>query len=288
MAADLCFEHDGIALAYDDLGDRGAPAVVLLHGGSMSRGTWSAVAPRLAATHRVLAVDLAGHGDSDRAPGGYAVPDQGRRIAALCENVVGGDVVVIGSSYGALVAVYLAAERPDIVLAAVLGDPPIYIMDPDVWPSTMFGMFFPMLRAAMEDAHRTDDPAGSMAAWLRTLPVFAEMLGEEGIESSSRSWAKCDPEVLAATDGPSIGAVWGGHSPDAPIDCPVLVLRADPSVLAAFAAEHEDRFRQAAAGSQFVFAEGCGHGIHEERPDWFTEQVETFLAALGATHGTTR
>ena len=277
---DLRFEHGGVALAYDDLGTGGAPALVLIHGGSGSRESWTEVAAALVPRHRILAVDLAGHGDSDRAPGSYSVPDQGARIAALCEQVAAGDTVLIGHSFGALVAAYVAAVRPDVVRAAVLGDPPMYIMDPAVWPSTMFGMFFPLLRAAMEEAHRSDDPVAGLRSWIQSLPVYAERLGPDGVERFARSWAKCDPAVLGSVDDPAVDkAVWADHDPDTPIACPVLVVRADPGIMPAFYAEHEERFRRAAPGARFVLAEGCSHSIHDEQPGWLAEQVETFLAS---------
>ena len=56
---------NGIELAYDDLGEAGAPPAVLLHALGEAAEDWSDLAPRLvAAGHRVLAFDLRGHADS--------------------------------------------------------------------------------------------------------------------------------------------------------------------------------------------------------------------------------
>jgi pimeloyl-ACP methyl ester carboxylesterase len=56
--------RDEVALAYNQAGD-GDPALVLVHGLSCHRGFWTAQLTHFAASHRVLAIDLRGHGDSD-------------------------------------------------------------------------------------------------------------------------------------------------------------------------------------------------------------------------------
>jgi pimeloyl-ACP methyl ester carboxylesterase len=62
----------GYRMAYRQWGDTSrAEAVVLVHGITSSALSWVRVAPRLADETRVIAVDLKGHGDSDRPPTGY-------------------------------------------------------------------------------------------------------------------------------------------------------------------------------------------------------------------------
>ena len=273
------FACNGVSLAYDDLGDADATPLVLLHGGATDRENWADVVALLAADNRLLPVDLAGYGESDRAPGNYSVPDHGKRIATLCEQVADSRGVIIGHSLGALVAAYVASTRPDVVRAAVLEEPPMFIVEPDIWPSTTFGVFVPMLRSAMEDAQRSDDPVASLRSWVHSLPGYADMLGPDGVERSVRSWAKIDPVALGSgSDDPIDVRIWNGHDPDTPIGCPVLVLRAE--VTPAFAPEHEERFRRLAPQATFVLAEGSGHGIHIEKPEWFADQVRIFVAGL--------
>ena len=55
----------GARVAYRAWGPAGAPGVVLVHGGAAHSGWWDHVAPLLTG-HRVVALDLTGHGDSDR------------------------------------------------------------------------------------------------------------------------------------------------------------------------------------------------------------------------------
>jgi alpha-beta hydrolase superfamily lysophospholipase len=56
---------DGVPIAYTFGGDKG-PALVFIHGGFANRGFWSGQLGALAPQHRVVALDLAGHGASGR------------------------------------------------------------------------------------------------------------------------------------------------------------------------------------------------------------------------------
>jgi pimeloyl-ACP methyl ester carboxylesterase len=56
--------RDGVVLPYDDAGT-GFPPVVFVHGAACNRRFWCQQVPRFCATHRVVAVDLRGHGESD-------------------------------------------------------------------------------------------------------------------------------------------------------------------------------------------------------------------------------
>ena len=57
-------DRSGVTLAYAEAGD-GNPPLVLLHGIACHRGFWASQLERLRADHRVVAVDLRGHGGSD-------------------------------------------------------------------------------------------------------------------------------------------------------------------------------------------------------------------------------
>jgi pimeloyl-ACP methyl ester carboxylesterase len=64
-------------IAFDDIGS-GDPAVVLLHGLFEDRTYYRAQAQHLAARHRVLNIDLRGHGESDVPEQGYSLDVHGR------------------------------------------------------------------------------------------------------------------------------------------------------------------------------------------------------------------
>jgi non-heme chloroperoxidase len=115
----------GVRLAVREAGTAGAPPVVLLHGWSASGAVWSSqlTDPELTEHHRLVAVDLRGHGDSavpDPAGGGYADPAVwAGDVAAVLERT--GPAVLVGWSYGGLVIMdYLAERGMDDVTGVVL------------------------------------------------------------------------------------------------------------------------------------------------------------------------
>jgi pimeloyl-ACP methyl ester carboxylesterase len=99
----------------------------MLHGlviGSMM--TWYLhIAPRLARHHRVVMFDLRGHGKSDRAACGYDLDTLCRDLDSVVQQLGLGAAVVVGHSYGALVALRFASLRPDFVSKLVLVEAPI-------------------------------------------------------------------------------------------------------------------------------------------------------------------
>jgi pimeloyl-ACP methyl ester carboxylesterase/predicted ester cyclase len=118
--------HRGLRLAYELHGDRpGRPALVLLHGWCSNRAEMRPLAQALATGHRVLAVDAAGHGDSDvpEDAARVAVAAQADDVIAVCDHLGLTAAVLVGHSSGAAVAVDVAARRPDLAAAVVALDP---------------------------------------------------------------------------------------------------------------------------------------------------------------------
>ena len=101
-------------LAHDLSGPTDAPVVVLVHGITESRATWRPIRDELARDHRVLAVDLRGHGASDHEapydPASYAT-DVAETIATLGLT----SPLLVGHSLGGVVVTAVPAACPDVV-----------------------------------------------------------------------------------------------------------------------------------------------------------------------------
>lgn len=114
---------DGGDIHVSQDGPRDAPALVLIHGLGASTDWWSPVVPMLARSCRVIRIDLLGHGQSAKpAGGGYAIPEQGRRVGQVLDRLGVKHAVVIGHSTGGYVATALAEQRGDLVTALALID----------------------------------------------------------------------------------------------------------------------------------------------------------------------
>lgn len=100
-------------------GPQEAVPLLLIHGTAGSVAWWDPVLPALAQRHQVICVDLPGHGQSPPAPS-YEVAAQGRRVAAVIDQLGAQAVIVVGHSSGGYVATALAEQRPDLVAAVAL------------------------------------------------------------------------------------------------------------------------------------------------------------------------
>lgn len=101
------------------------PLIVFLHGAGDQAGAWVRVAPEFAADHRVLVVDLAGHGDSEPKEGSLPLPLLLSAFSQVMEQRVDGKAVLVGNSLGAWLSFLYAREQPEKVsrIVAVNGGP---------------------------------------------------------------------------------------------------------------------------------------------------------------------
>lgn len=102
-----CPAPDGVKLVYSAAG-RGEPALVFIHGGLANRGFYDGQLKAFADRHRVVALDLPGHGDSGSNRKKWGLPEFGADVAAVCAAEKLGKVILIGNSLGGPVAVEAA------------------------------------------------------------------------------------------------------------------------------------------------------------------------------------
>ncbi|MEW2175599.1 alpha/beta hydrolase [Streptomyces sp. NPDC005406] len=125
----------GIRLAYRAWGDPSAPPVVLAHGRCGDSATWTTVAERLAARHRVYAFDFRGHGLSDW-PGRYSLELFRDDLHAFLETRNLSGATVVGHSMGGAAAYLLAERQPGLIGRLVIEEaPPPFPLDPPREPA---------------------------------------------------------------------------------------------------------------------------------------------------------
>lgn len=116
---------DGSSIAYAVQGrDRGTdkPTLVFIHGWTCDRGFWKHQVKHFSKTHRVVSLDLAGHGSSGSTRKRYTMHEFGHDVAAVVEQVGADRVVLIGHSMGGPVAIEAATLLGDRVAGIVAVD----------------------------------------------------------------------------------------------------------------------------------------------------------------------
>lgn len=112
---------DGGDIYVSQDGPRDASALVLIHGLAGSTRWWDTLVPILAESHRIIRIDLLGHGRSAKPAGrGYEIPEQGRRVGTALDRLGVKHAIVVGHSTGGSVATALAEQRHDLVTALAL------------------------------------------------------------------------------------------------------------------------------------------------------------------------
>ena len=180
------FNFDGHRLVYDDYG-KGDQLIVLMPGLLLSRGMHGPLAETLAERgHRVVCLDLLGHGDSDRPEEmwNYSMPGFGAQAIALLDHLGVDQAVLGGTSLGANASLEAATAAPERVKGLLVEMP--------VLDNALLGCaiaFTPLLVGLTFGA-----PAARALAWAaRRVPRGGSALADIGLDAVSQ-----DPKPSAS------------------------------------------------------------------------------------------
>lgn len=105
-----------------EAGPRNGSPIVLVHCFTCSINWWDAMIPLLAREHRVIAMDLRGHGGSEKPTDGYSMPEQADLVAEALGRLGVREAEVVGHSLGGPVSIALAEQSPELVDRLVIID----------------------------------------------------------------------------------------------------------------------------------------------------------------------
>ena len=209
---------DGASIAYRMWGDPTHRSIVLVHGGAAHSRWWDHIAPLLTGSAssggddpaglaawgggpvpprgwRVVAVDLSGHGDSDRRDR-YSLDTWAREVlAVVAEAGTAAASVVIGHSMGGLVTLRLATLAGSQIAGAVAIDSPVRDMAPEDRAARQHRAFGPLrVYPTPEAAVARFRPIPDQP----TLAYIADHVAATSIRPAKEGWTwKFDPRVFA-------------------------------------------------------------------------------------------
>ncbi len=114
----ICQASDGVTIVYSAAG-AGEPALVFIHGGLADRSFWNEQLKAFSGHHRVIAIDLPGHGESGADRRKWGIPEFGADVRAVDEAEKLKQVIIIGNSLGGPVAIEAALLLPGRALGIV-------------------------------------------------------------------------------------------------------------------------------------------------------------------------
>ena len=252
------------------------PPVLLLHGLAGAAANWADVAAALAPRHRVVALDLPGHGGSPPAAGRAdlaAFADAAARAAAALDAA---PALVAGHSFGAQVALALADRHPGLVRALLLVAPsgietrrrlarPVVLASVVARPGARIAPLAPLLagrawfrRATLRPWYVSDAVAFSPRA---TRAFFAELRAHTGLRPAARAMLDDDPrEALGRVRCPAL-VLWGARDAQVPVRDGL---------------EYARRLR-----APLRIVADCGHLLIGERPDAVVDALTWLARAAG-------
>ncbi len=119
-------DRDGVKLYYEEAGN-GDDTMLFVHGWCCDHTHFAPQFEHFAGRYRVVAVDLRGHGQSDKPDETYSIHGFADDIAWMCGQLGVDHAIVVGHSMGGLTTLILSAEHPELVRAAVFVDAPLLL-----------------------------------------------------------------------------------------------------------------------------------------------------------------
>ena len=254
---------DDTPIAFDVRGS-GDPALVFVHGWCCNRGHFSAQMDALEKEHRVVALDLGGHGQSGTDRKTWHIRDLARDVEAVVDHLNLAHVILVGHSMGGPVSLQAAARMPDRVIAVVGID-------------TLHNVELVMsdaMRKRFVDAF-DDDPEGQMTRFVRG--AMPQGTSEELVARITRE-AIATPKNVAVE---LIQSTADFNQKDAMAACPVPVVCINAAKPRATNVEAN---RRHAKSFDVMLMQGVGHFPMLEAPDRFNELLKQQIAILKSNH----
>ncbi len=250
---------DGVEIAFEDTG-QGEPALVLIHPAFSNRSHFAPLVAHLAERHRVIALDLRGHGESGVPRDGFRIADFAQDVLAVCREARVERAVLCGHSMGGAVALTAAALDPGVAAGVALLDASVLFPEP-------------LRRQALE----TLVPALEGPHWLEALRGYfgARMFGPfdpPELQPRIMEELAAVPPHMAA---PVMRDVFSRDFSDelAAARCPLLFVHARvPADL--------ERLKQLRPDAIVASVAGSGHFVVLVVPEQVSAMLDRFLAIL--------
>lgn len=213
---------DGVRLRVRDRGPRapGTPTILLVHGWKGSHRLWDKTAVHLMDTHRVVAFDLRGMGESDKPAEGYDFDRMASDVGAVVRQLELDDVTLVGWSMGCTVALSYLEQDGGGIGRVVLTNGPMRLTQAPDFPHAMtdaqFDGYLDELVAGWPESERAFQAESTLAGdgplvdWLYAIALQTPL---DAALAIVRSQAKLDMRAALAAVTVPVLAAYAHHDP---------------------------------------------------------------------------
>jgi pimeloyl-ACP methyl ester carboxylesterase len=262
---------EGASIHYRAWGERSQTGTVLVHGGAAHSRWWDHVAPQLSAGRRVVALDLSGHGDSDRRED-YQLDLWAREVVDVATGAgISGPPTVVGHSMGGFVTLRAASIFGDQLAGAIIVDSPVRDITPEQRAALEQRAFGPIrvypTRADVLAHFRPVPDEGR-----RMLPYAVAHVAESSIRETDGGFCwKFDPRIFGRPDFPAAQL-----SQLSRLDCRVALFRGEHGLLSEQMSEvMYDRLGRVAP---IIEIPDAGHHVMLDQPLSLITGIRTLLS----------
>ncbi|APU29333.1 3-oxoadipate enol-lactonase [Ectopseudomonas alcaliphila JAB1] len=254
------FDNDGCQLHYEEYG-HGSP-LLLVHGLGSSTRDWEYQIPVLAQHYRVLALDVRGHGRSDKPRETYRIADFAEDVAALIEHLQLPPVHLVGISMGGMIGFQLGVDRPELLRSLTIVN-----SGPEVKAKSARDWLEIAKRWTLSRLLSLDTIAKALGKLLFPKPQQAEL--RRKIEER---WPQNDKRAYLASLDAIIG--WGVRERLDRITCPTLVISADHDYTPV---ERKREYVAEMPNARLLVIENSRHATPLDQPERFNNALLAFL-----------
>lgn len=259
--------RQGVKVYYESMGS--GPALVFLHPWSTNRYIWTFQLLDFARSHRCIAVDHRGHGQSDKPPTGYAITEMAADVDAILADAGVDSAILVGNSIGGMIAMQTSLDFPSRVRGNLIlsSGTNIGAAAPPEMAEAMQkdwrGMFGGLMDAAIAAKSKAERP--EIGAYLNGCYLTESNFNETVFFASA-----ADPGGVFA---------WNISDRLKDIRQPTLVIAGTED--AATTVEQNRFLADNIPNAQLKVYENVGHFCQLERPLDFNADLRAFIARVG-------
>lgn len=253
---------DGTPISFEVHGS-GEPTLVFVHGWSCDGRYWREQVAHFSPDHRVITLDLAGHGHSGLSRQDYTMATFGEDVTSVLEAAEVQEAILVGHSMGGPVSLHAATQMPDRVIGVVGVDA------------------FQQISMDLDETGIEEFMAPMQADFRGASAGFVSDMFVEETDARLRDWVIADmsaapPEVALSAMRELFNDYLGGEIPRLleALEVPLVAINADlwPTDV--------DALRAHAPGFEAIIIEGKDHFLHMAAPEAFNAEMEEVIADL--------